>query len=212
MLIARRMESLADPKWLSARDADALARMRNPRRRTSFVLGRTLVAELLTRGSAAPWAPVEIDALGKPAVRDGPGISLSHAEDFVACAMCASTAVGVDVELLSRIASPGRLVPLVAHDAEIDLLHACGPGDLAALFRRCWTRKEAALKAAGVGLRYDPRRIDVLSSDFVRPMGRTGLLRLLDLFPASAELGGAVATPAAVIDVVGCSLEAAPCG
>ena len=79
-------------------------------------------------------------------------VSLSRAPGLVAVAVAEGADVGVDVEEVARTAFAG--FPAVAlHPQERD-------GSLAER-GVIWTRKEAVLKATGVGLRTDPRIIRV---------------------------------------------------
>ena len=91
------------------------------------------------------------------------GISLSHSEDRVVVAVTkGATAVGVDVERVvhGRLTGIARLVG-TAREATADL-DADQP-DLALSMR--WVRKEAILKAAGVGLRVALADLEISDHD-----------------------------------------------
>jgi len=83
-------------------------------------------------------------------------LSLARAGDLVAVAGRLDGPVGIDIEALDRVASAGfddvaftaRERTAIADADEPDLLRG-----------RLWTAKEALLKAAGTGLRIDPREI-----------------------------------------------------
>lgn len=90
---------------------------------------------------------IEFSDAGKPAWRTGPGFSVAHAAGVVACAMrCDGGAIGCDVERAGAVAA--RDLRLVVDESERALLESrmLAPAVL-------WTRKEAALKWAGLGLR-----------------------------------------------------------
>ncbi|MEG6506083.1 4'-phosphopantetheinyl transferase family protein [Nitratidesulfovibrio sp. 1201_IL3209] len=103
------------------------------------------------------------DADGVPAVID---FSISHAGAMVWAAFCRAGCVGIDVEetrvLPDRPDWPDRpdlaglaeLTELAAqlHPCERDAIRALPATERAAAFYRCWTRKEAVLKALGRGL------------------------------------------------------------
>lgn len=95
--------------------------------------------------------PLARDGEGRPCLPGWTGCtSLSHASGTAAFAFSPSGAVGVDVESRTRVAVMDELVAQVAHPAE---RLALPPGasrneELLAL----WVRKEAFLKAAGIGL------------------------------------------------------------
>jgi len=93
---------------------------------------------------------------GKPVLPEFPmlHVSLSHGETLVAVAVSSALAVGVDAETARATDFPG--FPLVAlHDDERAAVEGAAAGRL---LRRAiaWVRKEAALKALGIGLRSDP--------------------------------------------------------
>jgi 4'-phosphopantetheinyl transferase len=124
-------------------------RMRDePARRLDSPLGIGLaVAAARAAGydvEARLW-PVEPG--GRPRWPAGPEFSIAHAAGLVACAMLDDgAAVGCDIEAESAVAA--RDLRRVLDDAERRLLTrgALSPATL-------WTRKEAALKWAGLGLR-----------------------------------------------------------
>lgn len=193
VLIARHAEPLAERRVLSA---DELARERRYRReadRLNFVLGRTVVNRLLR--AAAPSVPerLVLSSHGKPFAPGGPHFNLAHADGHVACAICRTAHIGVDVETCARIGDPRALIRAVAHPAERTLLEACPDEALAMLFRRCWTRKEAALKAAGVGLSADLPSVNTSLSDVSPVVSAPEPVRLVDFWSESEEAGGAVA-------------------
>ena len=120
---------------------------------------------------------------GKPMLVDAGGIelNLSHASDVGLLAV-ARVAVGVDIERLDANIDPRQLGRMVLARDE----HA---PDRAA-FLRIWCRKEAALKATGLGLIDDLRAISV-ARDRVDVLGTTVYLRDLAF---GADHAAAVAT------------------
>lgn len=77
----------------------------------------------------------------------GRRLSISHADGWTLVAL-ADGQVGVDIEL------PGSLT-------ESQIAAHLAPSEQAADPTRTWVRKEAVLKAEGVGLTRDPRQVDV---------------------------------------------------
>lgn len=69
--------------------------------------------------------------------------------------------IGVDLEQVLGFDTE-QVAPLVLSDRELDRLHReSGPAGRLAVFLRYWTRKEAVLKASGIGLIADAREVDV---------------------------------------------------
>jgi hypothetical protein len=100
-------------------------------RRASLAgLGLVLVgATRLTQREFAPQA-FTFPPAGKPKLASGPYFSISHSNSTVTCIVCADTDCGIDIE--DR--------PETAESATVAKLQR-------------WTATEAALKAAGLGLR-----------------------------------------------------------
>lgn len=198
---ARRASYPAALDWL---DADERARrdayVREPDRER-FTVGCLITRAVLGRWLAIAPARVQLDrscgecgrAHGK--VREMTGsveLSVTHAGDRVAVAVCAEAAVGIDVEPLDRrldLAALNRIA-----------LHADEPpaADRRALLTY-WVRKEALLKLVGTGLRIAPAELAVSAPDQPPRVLRScagvpDSAQLVDLAPAGYV--GAVATSA----------------
>jgi 4'-phosphopantetheinyl transferase len=96
---------------------------------------------------------------GKPTLtyRDGRPqplhVSVAHGGGFAAAAVCDHGPIGIDLE---HVDPQRRLLPIARRFYAPDehaRLEQCGPDERTALFHQWWTRKEAVLKATGVGLR-----------------------------------------------------------
>jgi len=72
--------------------------------------------------------------------------------------------VGVDVEQIRPDLNFLELANRFFAPAEIDLIRQTLPGGLQKAFFDCWTRKEAWMKAIGVGLSQPPQTFDVSAS------------------------------------------------
>jgi 4'-phosphopantetheinyl transferase len=93
--------------------------------------------------------------------RTGLAFSLSRSDYDWMLAVTKDRLVGVDIEGAAAV-DFDRVAPLVMTPSELAALRA-EPDDQArkAVFLRCWTRKEAVLKASGIGLLAPLREIDV---------------------------------------------------
>lgn len=128
--------------------------------RKAFRSARGLVRSLLCAGETP--APFELGDNGKPFLTGKDAFNISHSRDVVALAITRAAYVGVDVEQLDRIDEPEKLLDMVCHPRERAWVLAKEPGDARShAFLTCWTRKEAVLKAAGIGLIDDLPTIDV---------------------------------------------------
>lgn len=159
--------------WLDAGERERLARIRTPADRRRFLVGHALLRAVVGAVTDQPPAGVRLlrercrrcgAAHGRPRV-DGARVSLSHSGALAAVAVTRDVDVGVDVE---HVHAP----------RDHDLLAAAvlAPGERAALARlrsrerrvgllRCWTRKEAVLKATGDGTGAGAARVEVSAPD-----------------------------------------------
>lgn len=117
----------------------------------TYALHRLLLAAVL--GRSPRHVPLFRDAHGCPRLGEGAlRTSLSHADQWVAIAASTCGPVGIDIEPTARAVEMPEIAESVCHRTEAAMFDgAAGPGYGAALLA-LWVRKEAVLKAAGVGL------------------------------------------------------------
>jgi len=138
---------------LERRDATA-------RRASLAGLGLVLVGAARVAQRQFPPRAFTFPPAGKPRLAGGPHFSVSHSNSCVACIVSAGTACGIDIE---------------------DMPESAGAATVAKLQR--WTATEAALKAAGLGLRAaaEVEFTASLKAAFVR--GERYELQVLDALP-----------------------------
>ena len=194
-----------DEATLSSDERFRMQRFRFDKDRRMFLLARGLLRRLL--GAYLKVIPGQIKFCytdhGKPYVflkeqHDQIEFNISHSGDIVCMAFVQEAPVGIDVEdilslpdldqVASRFFSPGE---------QLDLNKLSGTEKVAA-FYRCWTRKEAVIKACGEGLSMplDSFQVSLLPGEPARllnnPDKRSWLL--LDLSPEPGY-AAAVAAP-----------------
>jgi 4'-phosphopantetheinyl transferase len=91
---------------------------------------------------------------GKPGIVAATDVrfNLSHSEQHAVIAV-AGVDVGVDIERVRPLADMQGLFEASFAPGEISALHAIPSADRPLAFFRCWVRKEAYIKARGLGLR-----------------------------------------------------------
>ncbi|WP_161598145.1 4'-phosphopantetheinyl transferase family protein [Curtobacterium flaccumfaciens] len=157
--------------------------------------GRELLRGLLEQTGWAKWTGVDHLAGGRPVLRgrQDVGVSISHSGTWVMAGVAREADIGVDVETVSAVFDQPALER-----------RACSPGERRSLrghsrlARRCimadlWTTKEAVLKARGVGLLADPRKVSVRGFDSFRvASASTGLSASVAVLrrPQSGVSGG----------------------
>lgn len=110
----------------------------------------------------------------KPALRgepaDGLQFNVAHSGDMVAIGVSRGRRVGVDIEQI-RETFPADVCTQFFTANETAALEKISGRDRAELFYRLWTRKEALLKATGLGLSGLPQSPDMLDTDNVTMQG-----------------------------------------
>lgn len=179
------------------------ASFRSDLHRRRFISAHVALRQLLGQQSGtAPHAlPLQTGHDGKPVLPPSFGLhfNLAHCEELALLALTRDGPVGVDVERVRSLESrrPGTKDPgeeevalAMRHFSETEIRELCAVApDLARIrsFFSGWTRKEAWIKAAGVGLRMDLRTIETGLSGS-RQVGDY-FIQPVDLRPAWVERG-----------------------
>lgn len=129
-----------------------------------FVAGRGILRSLI--GAYVQQAPADLrfryDA-GKPSLATQPPtplhFNLAHADGLVAYALSHASPIGIDIERVAPLPDATDIAASYFAPGEISRL-ASAP-DTADAFYRCWTRKEAFVKALGEGLAHPLDRFEV---------------------------------------------------
>jgi 4'-phosphopantetheinyl transferase len=196
----------ADEALLDEEERQRAVRFVHARHRARFTLAHAALRLFVARCLGVEPAAVRYVAgrHGKPRLpRTFPPLefNLSHAESVCLLAAARERAVGVDVELVRELPDAASLAAAHFSATERDALRSLPAPERRSAFFRCWTRKEAVLKADGEGLGHALDRVDVglegaASVRLPRP-GETREWSVVDL-PAPSEYAaaGAVASSA----------------
>jgi 4'-phosphopantetheinyl transferase len=147
---------------LSPDELARAARFRFDRDRHRFTVGRGLLRVLLGAYLNEEPAAIEFEygASGKPRLRPSaraPELSdlefnLAHSDACAVFAFTHATELGVDVEQLRPVREFGEIADRFFSPAEAERVRHTDPAARVDAFYRCWTRKEAFIKALGDGL------------------------------------------------------------
>lgn len=130
---------------------------------------RTVLAWRL--GCAPRDLMIEADANGKPhLVCDGaPAFNVSRSERVCLIAISSGEPLGIDIERIRNMTDARQLTRTCFTERERrEWSSAFTRSDAA--FLACWTRKEACLKALGVGLSMSPANVDAGCAQEVREL------------------------------------------
>jgi 4'-phosphopantetheinyl transferase len=204
------MEAFADERVMTEEDRQRAARYRQAGDRHNFVLGRNLVHHLVRARDASTPCRVSIGPHGKPFLPGAPAYNLSHSGRWVACVVSREASIGIDVETFARLKDYRSLLAMVTHPIERRCIEQATSGHGLALFKRCWTRKEAILKATGEGLNDNLQAIDVCLEQHEPVLDHPTPLRLMQLSPDHAEATIALALHPTISGVVAMFIDEAP--
>ena len=177
-----------DDDWLSTAECERLARLRVPKRRNDWRLGRwtakqAVAAWLRLPATALVLAQIEIVAApdGAPEVvvvhrSAALNVSLSHRAGIALCTIAPAGALGCDLEIVEPHSA--SFVADYFTDKEQQCIAKADVEDRDRLLAIFWSAKESALKALRVGLRIDTRDIKVTLPSGVPDVSGWGALEV----------------------------------
>lgn len=142
---------------LSPTEVDRARRFRFPALFERFVSDHGRLRLLLAGYLQADPQTLEFieNAQGKPRL-SGPDcrlhFNMSHTRGVTMIAVCLDAELGVDVEALRAVEDRDSIADLYFSPIENEVLKKEAAAERDAAFLRCWTRKEAYIKARGEGL------------------------------------------------------------
>ena len=153
---------------LSSGETQRAARFVRPVDRCRYIAAHGILRQLL--GGYLGLAPAGLEFVandfGKPSLAPGAGrtplsFNLTHSGDVILYVFGDGRHVGVDVEAIRTDLNIMELAQGQFSPQEIATLQATNPSDQTGAFFRCWTRKEAYLKARGEGLGFPLKQFAV---------------------------------------------------
>jgi 4'-phosphopantetheinyl transferase len=192
--------------WLDADECRRASAFRRPVDRDRFVARRGLMRAHLGQelGIAPQMVRIAADEHGKPFLRDDPDLAfnLSHSNGLALLATMRGGVVGCDIEWRNPDLACPRVARRLFASEEYEALAALPPERWVAGFYNCWTRKEAYVKALGLGLshRLDSFTVSVAPGEPARFTSGVSHWTLVSFEPApgfqAALVTGAGPSPA----------------
>ena len=136
--------------------------------RRRFIVGHGVLRTLLGRYLEIPPADVRFayGPYGKPELdaahhRSALRFNASHSHETAVYAFAQDQDVGIDVECIKEDFATEEIAERFFSAYEVQVLRALPRAEQVAAFFRCWTRKEAYIKAIGSGLSHPLDQFDV---------------------------------------------------
>jgi 4'-phosphopantetheinyl transferase len=155
-------------RFLSVEELQRAKRLVVEERREQFVVGRGKLRELLGEQLGEDPGSIRISQgeFGKPHLSDhlepdALSFNLSHAGDFMLVAFAAGREIGIDLEQLRPGLDFRPIAKRYFSEREQADLFSLPESEQLPAFYRCWTRKEAYIKATGTGFSQPSNGFDV---------------------------------------------------
>ena len=149
---------------LSGEETERAARFHFPADRDRFIAAHGCLRDVLARYLHCEPGELRfsVNEYGKPALQDHIlEFNLSHSGDFALIAITRECKVGVDVERIRQGISTLVIARQYFSKAEVAELETLPMEQREVAFFTCWTRKEAYIKAQGLGLSLPLESFDV---------------------------------------------------
>ncbi len=134
-------------------------RLCDQKHRVSFITTRGILRIILSQylSTTPDTIDFEYNHFGKPRMANASDVihfNIAHSGSIALYIFSKISEVGIDVERVRPLADLYGLAQRYFSAGEIEDLNAVSQQDRITSFYRCWTRKEAFVKAAGTGLSY----------------------------------------------------------
>ena len=122
--------------------------------RRAFVVSRGFLREIIGRytNTRPEQLRFAYGPYGKPALEGRLRFNMSHSHDLALIALTEDHELGVDVEYMRADSASADIARRFFSPVEVEIFNSLAEEDQVAAFFRCWTRKEAFIKATGKGL------------------------------------------------------------
>lgn len=191
---------------LPTQERERSLRFRQEQHRDAYVMAhaiwRLVLGEVL--GIAAEDVALVSTAHGQPCLPGtGYATSLSHSGNHVAIAVARTECVGIDVERAPPRAGMRDLLKVVCTPEEANVMSTLPLPQQEAALLALWTRKEALLKAFGVGLLATPSTIRADAGIPISPPGLAACMPACVVHSLTLPKGwvGALAAPAHITEL-----------
>ncbi len=142
-------------RTLSAEERERAANFRFSGHRDAYIVSRGLLRSILSQYSneAPQQLVISYGSNGKPKLEDSPVyFNVAHSGQRVVFALARERMLGIDIELVRPMPNLEEIAMQFFSVPEYEDLLQVPEQERVSAFFRCWTRKEAYVKATGDGL------------------------------------------------------------
>lgn len=143
-------------RTLEAHELERAGRFHFEKHRRHFIVARGFLRSVIARYLATQPESLRFvyGSYGKPALEGEPTLrfNLSHSNEVALLAVTLEADVGVDVEHIRADFASEDIARRFFSRAEVEIFNALAKEEQVTAFFKCWTRKEAYIKAIGKGL------------------------------------------------------------
>jgi 4'-phosphopantetheinyl transferase len=157
-------DAVVPHELVGRRELERAGRMRDAAER-GFLLGshavlRSVLAE--ATGQSATELELFRDEYGKPRLADGPlRFNMSRSKSVALIGLSRAREIGVDIEIIDEVPDLETLAREHFSPREHEAWRRLDPASTVPAFLQCWVRKEACIKAAGIGVGLRLDQLDV---------------------------------------------------
>jgi 4'-phosphopantetheinyl transferase len=157
---------------LSESEAKKAGRFHFKIHQNRYVKGRFMLRSVLGMYLDSDFYDQEFHANrhGKPALQKHPEdhsirFNISNSENICVCAFSQNSEIGIDIEKIHDLPNMDQIIAASFTDKERRKFHSLSEPDLTRTFFQYWARKEALLKAMGMGMSYPLNKIDIAGNE-----------------------------------------------
>jgi len=182
---------------LSTDEQERAAKFKFQNDRRRYIVAHTALRLLLSQYANVSSSELNffVSAYGKPFLTATPAgniqFNLSHSHEVALIAVTEGREIGVDVEWIRKDFAFAEVAERFFTESEVAALHSLPHNFQREAFYKCWTSKEAFLKAKGTGLSGELDEVEIILTPEggVRVNGTISNWNLVELSPCAGYVG-----------------------
>lgn len=157
-------DAVVPHELVGRRELERAERMRDPAEKRFLLGSHAVLHSVLAEATGQSVTQLELfrDEFGKPRLADGSlCFNMSRSKSVALIGLSMAREIGVDIEIIDEVPDVEMLAREHFSPREYEAWRRLDPASAAPAFLQCWVRKEACVKAAGIGLALRLDQLDV---------------------------------------------------